>query len=116
MIRIRHYARPYRAKCDCCKRVTAVQDKAEVTRGDVLIGEITICMQCLPAFAGETMQSPAAPPPQPAEYRSPAPAAAQVDAVEEIEEIEEGPLIEELTDDAYDDLIGGADEVVGLFG
>lgn len=113
MIRIRHYARPYRAKCDCCKRVTAVQDKAELTRGDVLIGEITICMQCLPAFVGETMQPPAAPPTPPAEYRAPAPAAAPV---EEIEEIEEGPLIEELSDDDYDDLIGGADEVVGLFG
>lgn len=113
MIRIRHYARPYRAKCDCCKRVTAVQDKAEVTRGDVLIGEITICMQCLPAFAGETMQTPAAPPTPPAEYHAPTPTAAPEEI---IEEIDEGPLIEELSDDDYDDLIGGADEVVGLFG
>lgn len=114
MIRIRHYARPYRAKCDCCKRVTAVQDKAEVTRGDVLIGEITICMQCLPAFAGETMQPPAAPTPPPAEYRAPAPAPTAADEI--VEEIEEGPLIEELSDADYDDLIGSADEVVGLFG
>lgn len=113
MIVLRHFARPYRGKCDCCKRVTAVQDKAEITSDGVLIGEVAVCMQCLPAFADGIGAEVT---PQPQAYTPPTPQMPQGPPTyyEEVEEVE--PLIEEISEDEYDDIIASAEKVDGLFG
>lgn len=49
-MKLLHFLRPYHGKCDCCKRLTRIQDKAAFYDNDNVVGEITLCPVCLSHF------------------------------------------------------------------
>lgn len=108
MLTIKHFARPYHAKCDCCKRVTGVQDKIEITQGDLLLGELSVCMQCLPAVVEERPH--AIVPVQSVSEQ------AEAAILAEVNQKADDEAVREISDEEYDDLIANASEVVDLFG
>ena len=108
MLTVKHFARMYPAKCDCCKRVTGVQDKIEITKGELLLGELSVCMQCLPAVIEERPHEvvPAQTPEEQAEAA----------IIADISQQADDERVKEITEEEYDDLIANATEVVDLFG
>lgn len=108
MLTVKHFARMYPAKCDCCKRVTGVQDKIEITMGELLLGELSVCMQCLPAVVEERPHTivPAQSPEEQAE----------AELIAEVNQKADDEHIKVISEAEYADLIANADEVVDLFG
>lgn len=108
MLTVKHFARMYPAKCDCCKRVTGVQDKIEITMGELLLGELSICMQCLPAVIEERPHAivPAQTPEEQAE----------AEILAEVNQKADDESVREISEAEYDDLLANANEVVDLFG
>lgn len=98
----------YPAKCDCCKRVTGVQDKIEITMGELLLGELSVCMQCLPAVVEERPHEvvPAQTPEEQAEAA----------IIAEVNQKADDEQIKVISEAEYADLLANADEVVDLFG
>lgn len=48
----RPFLRSFVAKCDCCKRVTAIVGKMEVVASNgALAGELQLCANCLPLIS-----------------------------------------------------------------
>ncbi|MCD1147767.1 hypothetical protein LQU94_06530 [Peptoniphilus sp. KCTC 25270] len=45
-MKFKKFLRPYRGKCDVCKRTTAVASVAEIEKDGLLIGQISLCPTC----------------------------------------------------------------------
>lgn len=98
-MKLLHFLRPYHGKCDCCKRLTRIQDKAAFYDNNNVVGEITLCPVCLSHFKKlvHTKQNID-------------PLAAE--GVEE--EIHEEENFDEITDSVYNELISNASSVERL--
>lgn len=55
----RQFLRPFVAKCDCCKRVTAIVGKFEVSSGAAIAGELQMCSNCYPLIGAADPQTAA---------------------------------------------------------
>lgn len=101
-MKILHFLRPYHGKCDCCKRLTRIQDKATFFDGDAIVGEIALCPVCLGHFKKlehtEVKVDPLA----------------GAEGLEEESADDDFPL-EEIENNVYDQMIAGASHVERLF-
>lgn len=100
-MKILHFLRPYHGKCDCCKRLTRIQDKATFFDGEAIVGEIALCPVCLGHFKKlehtEVKVDPLA----------------GAEGLEE--EVDEETPFDEIDDNVYDQMIAGASHVERLF-
>lgn len=63
MIEKKIYIRKYNAKCDCCKRVTLIKGKLEISDPSdptIILGELQLCAHCLPVISSYLSDTPRA--------------------------------------------------------
>jgi hypothetical protein len=55
------YSRKYNAKCDCCKRVTLIKGKMEISDpadSSIILGELQLCAHCMPVISSYLLDNP----------------------------------------------------------
>ena len=61
MIDKKIYLRKYNGKCDCCKRVTLIKGKLEISDpadSSMIMGELQLCAQCMPVLSSYLSATP----------------------------------------------------------